>query len=107
MLNKDEGSAIAEALGHKKAALLQNHGLLTCGRTVEETVFWFVSLEKCCQGQLLADAAASGRGGKPIVIEQADADYTAKVVGTPIAGYFSAKPMFDRMARLSMDEYTQ
>lgn len=46
-----------------KAALLQNHGLLTTGGTVEETVFWFLSLDRCCHSQLLADAAAAGTGG--------------------------------------------
>jgi len=58
VLAEEEGKNIAKALGNKKAALLQNHGLLTCGGTVEEAVFWFVSLEKCCHAQLLADAAA-------------------------------------------------
>jgi hypothetical protein len=63
VLESDEGDAIAAALGDKKAALLQNHGLLTCGKTIEATVFWFMSLEKCCHSQLMADAAAGGRGG--------------------------------------------
>jgi ribulose-5-phosphate 4-epimerase/fuculose-1-phosphate aldolase len=63
VLESDEGAAIAAALGKKKAALLQNHGLLTCGKTIEATLFWFMSLEKCCHSQLMADAAAGGRGG--------------------------------------------
>jgi ribulose-5-phosphate 4-epimerase/fuculose-1-phosphate aldolase len=62
VLAEEEGKNIAKALGNKKAALLQNHGLLTVGKSVEEAVFWFVSLEKCCHAQLMADAAAAGRG---------------------------------------------
>jgi hypothetical protein len=58
-------------------------------------VFWFVSLEKCCHAQLLADAAAAGRGGETVKIEEVDAAFTYKAVGTPLAGYFSAKPLFD------------
>ena len=49
VLEAEEGIAIAEALENKKAALLQNHGLLTCGTTIESCVFWFTSLEKCCK----------------------------------------------------------
>lgn len=95
VLSEDEGHNIAKALGNKKAALLQNHGLLTVGTSIEATVFWFVSLEKCCHAQLLADAAAAGRGGATIKIDDADAAFTYKTVGRPGSGYFSAKPLFD------------
>ncbi|KKK25240.1 hypothetical protein ARAM_003181 [Aspergillus rambellii] len=95
VLAEAEGRNIAAALGGKKAALLQNHGLLTVGRTIEETVFWFVSLEKCCHAQLMADAAAAGRSGETIKIQEADAAFTYRSVGTPQAGFFSAKPLFD------------
>ncbi|KAL5403795.1 hypothetical protein PMIN04_012743 [Paraphaeosphaeria minitans] len=46
VLAKEEGENIAKELGPHKAALLQNHGLLTVGHTIEEAVFWFVSMEK-------------------------------------------------------------
>ncbi|EXJ57733.1 uncharacterized protein A1O5_12523 [Cladophialophora psammophila CBS 110553] len=94
---KDEGEKIAKALGNKKACLLQNHGLLTVGQTVEATVFWFCSLEKCCHAQLLADAAAAGRGGSTIKINDEDAAYTAHSIGRPWPGWFSAKPLFEDM----------
>lgn len=105
VLVADEGIAIAKALGNRKAALLQNHGLLTCGGTIEETVFWFTSLEKCCHAQLMADAAAAGRGHETVKIDEEDAAFTYKAVGSPMAGWFSAKPAFDLMARESGDEY--
>jgi ribulose-5-phosphate 4-epimerase/fuculose-1-phosphate aldolase len=73
VLATEEGQNIAKALGNKKAALLQNHGLLTVGKSIEETVFWFVSLEKCCHAQLLADAAAAGRGGETVKIGEEEA----------------------------------
>jgi ribulose-5-phosphate 4-epimerase/fuculose-1-phosphate aldolase len=97
VLAEEEGIAIAAALGNKKAALLQNHGLLTCGRSIESTIFWFMSLEKCCHAQLLADAAAGGRGGETVKINEEDAEFTYKTVGTEGAGWFSAKPTFDMM----------
>jgi ribulose-5-phosphate 4-epimerase/fuculose-1-phosphate aldolase len=88
VLVEEEGKNIAKALGDKKAALLQNHGLLTVGKSIEEAVFWFVSLEKCCHSQLLADAAVAGRGGETVKIDEEDAVYTHKTVGSPIAGMF-------------------
>lgn len=105
VLAADEGLAIAEALGDKKAALLQNHGLLTCGKSIEAAVFWFVSLEKCCHAQLMADAAAGGRGGETIKIDDDDAAYTYKAIGTERAGWFSAKPAFDMMEHESGVDY--
>jgi len=97
VLAEDEGIAIAKALGSQKAALLQNHGLLTAGQTIESAVFWFMSLEKCCHAQLMADAAAGGRGYETVKIDDEDAVYTYKSVGTERAGWFSAKPTFDMM----------
>jgi len=81
VLVEKEGKDIAACLGNKKAALLINHGLLTVGRTVEEAVFWFVSLDKCCHAQLMADAAAGGRGGETVKIGDEEARYTYKTVG--------------------------
>lgn len=43
----------------------------------------------------MADAAAGGRGGKTAKIGNEEALFTYKTVGTPIAGWFSAKPLFD------------
>lgn len=107
VLAKEEGENIAKALGNHKAVLLQNHGLLTVGQTVEATVFWYNSLEKCCHAQLMADAAAAGRGEETIKIDQEDAEFTYKTVGSPMAGWFSAKPEFDKMIREIGDEYLQ
>ena len=60
MLEGDEGTHIAEALGPRKAVILNNHGLLTVGDTVEAAVFWYVTLEDCCQGALASLAAVGG-----------------------------------------------
>jgi ribulose-5-phosphate 4-epimerase/fuculose-1-phosphate aldolase len=107
VLAEEEGRNIARCLGAKKAVLMQNHGLLTVGQTVEAAVFWFVSLEKSCQAQLMADAAAAGRGGETLKILDEDARFTYQTVGSPRAGWFSAKPAFDVMAREVGEEYLQ
>jgi ribulose-5-phosphate 4-epimerase/fuculose-1-phosphate aldolase len=105
VLAEEEGQNIVKSLGDKKAALLINHGLLTVGGTVEEAVFWFVSLEKCCHAQLLADAAAAGRGGETVKIGDEEARFTYKSVGTPLAGWFSAKPLFDVIDKETNKDY--
>ncbi|OAA57975.1 class II aldolase/adducin domain protein [Niveomyces insectorum RCEF 264] len=102
VLARDEGANIARALGAGKACLLQNHGLLTVGATVEAAVFWFASLEKCCRVQLLADAA-----GPTKKIDEADAEFTFRSVGTPGVGWFSAQPMFDVLEEEIGDVYLQ
>lgn len=107
VLAEKEGKDIAACLGNKKAALLQNHGLLTVGRTVEEAVFWFVTLEKCCHSQLMAEAAAGSRGEQPIEIGEQEAKYTYSTIGGPAAGYFSAKPLFDVIHKETGGEYLQ
>ena len=51
-------------LGAGKAAILRNHGLLTVGRNVDEAAWWFITMDRSCHAQLLAEAA-----GEPIKIE--------------------------------------
>jgi ribulose-5-phosphate 4-epimerase/fuculose-1-phosphate aldolase len=42
----EEGHRIAKAVGNYKAAILQNHGLITVGNTVEEAVWWVYNYGK-------------------------------------------------------------
>lgn len=107
VLAEEEGKNIAKALGNNKAALLGNHGLLTVGETLEAAVFWFISMDKCCHAQLLADAAAGGRGHQTVKIDEEDAVYTYKAVGSPFAGWFSAKPLFDLIHKETNGDYLE
>jgi ribulose-5-phosphate 4-epimerase/fuculose-1-phosphate aldolase len=61
VLERTEGEAIASRLGARRAAILRHHGLLTVGRSVEEAAWWFISMDRACQMQLLADAAGKPR----------------------------------------------
>lgn len=90
VLEMDEGEALAQALGNKKALILQNHGLLTVGKSVDEAAWWYITMERSCQAQLLAEAA-----GEPILIEPQVALRTRAVVGTELAGMFSFQPLYD------------
>lgn len=90
VLDNGEGERIATALGDNKAAILQNHGLLTVGETVEEAAWWFITMERSCQAQLLAEAA-----GAPRLIDADCARQTRATVGSPLAGWFSFQPLYD------------
>lgn len=95
VLDSEEGVAIAQALGTGKACILQNHGLLTVGQSVDEAAFWFISLDKTCHAQLLADAASAGSGYKKIMIKEEEAKYTAKQVGGPEKGWLAFQGYYD------------
>ena len=46
VFDREEGQRIAQHLGNGKAIILQNHGLLTVGETIDAAAFWFMSLDK-------------------------------------------------------------
>jgi ribulose-5-phosphate 4-epimerase/fuculose-1-phosphate aldolase len=60
-----EGKRIAHALGEHKAVILRNHGLLTVGHSVDEAAWWFITMERSCQAQLMAEAAGSPSSSIP------------------------------------------
>lgn len=100
VIEAEEGAKIANTLGNKKALLLGNHGILTTGRTIESCVFWFLSLDKCCRAQLLADAA-----GETVKINEAVAASTFKLLGTEPGGWFSGRPLFDVIDKETGGDY--
>lgn len=57
IVTPERGEALARTLGQANAALLQNHGLVTAGRSIAEAVMTAVVLEKACRVQLLAESA--------------------------------------------------
>lgn len=105
VLEAEEGIRIAEVLGTKKAVLLQNHGILTVGGTIEATVFLFLSMEKCCQTQLLLDAAAAGRGTPFITIEEEEAEFTYQTIASPRSNWFGGVPLFQMIEKETGGDY--
>jgi ribulose-5-phosphate 4-epimerase/fuculose-1-phosphate aldolase len=93
-----EGDRIAAALGNGKAAILRNHGLLTVGRTVDEAAWWFITMERSCHAQLMAEAA-----GTPIKIRHEDALHTAGQVGAHEVGWFQFQPLWQKIVREEPD----
>jgi len=87
VLDPEEGKRIAHALGDRKA-----------GHSVDEAVWWFITMERSCQAQLLAEAA-----GTPILIDDDMARLTASQVGSHISGYFSFQPLYQKIVRDQAD----
>jgi ribulose-5-phosphate 4-epimerase/fuculose-1-phosphate aldolase len=98
VLDTEEGKRIAHALGDNKAVILRNHGLLTTGHSVDEAAWTFITMERTCQAQLLAEAA-----GTPVHIPDEMAALTHDQVGSPIACYFSFQPLWDFITREEPD----
>jgi ribulose-5-phosphate 4-epimerase/fuculose-1-phosphate aldolase len=91
VLDTAEGDRIGAALGHRKAVILSNHGNLTVGQSVDEAAWWFITMERTCQAQLLVEAA----NREPVLIDPEHAAKTAGQVGSPLAGWFSFQPLWD------------
>ncbi|MGZ8734613.1 MAG: class II aldolase/adducin family protein [Acidimicrobiia bacterium] len=98
VLDTGEGKRIAFALGGNKAVILRNHGLLTVGHSVDEAAYWFITMERSCQAQLLASAA-----GEPVHIDPEMAALTAGQVGSHAAGAFGFTPMWDWITQAEPD----
>jgi ribulose-5-phosphate 4-epimerase/fuculose-1-phosphate aldolase len=90
VLDEEEGANVARALGpNNKAVILQNHGILTVGHSVDEAAFLFISAEESAHAQLLADAAGTPKLIRPEVAAPLGADRRF--------GWISFKPYFDKI----------
>ena len=90
----DAGKEFASKFTEGKAAIHKNHGLFTVGESVDEAAFWFITMERSCQAQLLAMAA-----GNPEPIRDEYARYTREQTGYPFAGWFSFQPLWQEITR--------
>ena len=109
---KDEGGQVAveEAAGKSvceyfvgvKAAIHQNHGLLTVSRhSIDDAAFWFIALERCCRQQLLVEAS----GIKPIMVPPEKARYSREHVGSPYIGWLHFQPIFEQLVATQPDMF--
>ncbi|MEV5835464.1 class II aldolase/adducin family protein [Nocardia sp. NPDC052112] len=88
----EEGRRIGVALGDSKAVILQNHGLLTVGASVAEAAWYFITMERSCQAQLLAMSA-----GTPKTIDPETARMVRAQISGPLAGWFQFRPLWDQI----------
>lgn len=99
-LDEKEGIEIAKALGDGKGAILKNHGLITVGSTVDEAAYLFTLMERCCECQLLAMAAASPEN--PILTcGDEEAAYTEFTSADPETLYTEFQPDYEMEMELN------
>lgn len=98
VVDLDEGARVAKALGDKKAVILQNHGLLTVGQTIDAAAWWFITMDRSCQAELIARAA-----GEPKLIRKESAEQARNLTGNPIAGWFQFQPLYARIVKEQPD----
>ncbi|KAF7561390.1 hypothetical protein G7046_g2754 [Stylonectria norvegica] len=91
VLEAEEGDRIAQALGlTAKAAILQNHGILTVGGTVDEAAAYYTLFERACQVQILVEST----GLEKVIINDEEAEFTQKAAIDPEALYTDFQPDF-------------
>lgn len=96
------GSDVAKAFKGVKAAIHQNHGLLTASRhSIESAAFWFIALERCCQQQLLIDAT----GHKPLRVPEERARYSREHVGSDDIGWLHFQPIYQQLVATQPDMF--
>ena len=84
--------------------ILQNHGLLTVGSTVSEAAFLMTLMERACQCQLLAEAAAAN-GPPKITIPDESARYTFENSSEPETLYWEGQPDLEYESYMSKGEH--
>lgn len=100
----EEGLEIAEAARGTRNVILQNHGLLTMGKTVDEAAYMFTLMENSCHAQLMADAAAASGIEKKYISDDVAA-YSAFVTNDSETMYGSFQPEFNYQVRLDKSEF--
>ncbi|QIZ77733.1 class II aldolase/adducin family protein [Ferrimonas lipolytica] len=96
VMELDEGQRIANSLGANCAAILQNHGLLTVGSSVDAACANFIIMDSCCHSQLLAQAAGELKLIRPEVARQAK-----QITASELVTWGNFQPLYQKL--LSQD----
>jgi ribulose-5-phosphate 4-epimerase/fuculose-1-phosphate aldolase len=92
VLDADAARQFAAAFGAKRVAIQSGHGLFTTGQTIDEAAWWFVLMNRCCEAQLLAEAA-----GEPKHWPAEAARGIASALGSPMFGWLSFQTLWDEI----------
>ena len=96
------GLSVCDWFKDVKAAIHQNHGLLTASRhSIESAAYWFMALERCCQQQLLVEAT----GIKPALVPPDRSRYSREHVGSEYIGWLHFQPIWDQLKHTQPDMF--
>ncbi|CDR43239.1 CYFA0S11e02212g1_1 [Cyberlindnera fabianii] len=90
VLEGEEGRRLAKALGDGKGIILQNHGLLTVGETVDEAAYLFTLMERSCEVQMKVDAMDSKY--EKVLVGDEEAAFTYHMTSDPESLYADFQP---------------
>lgn len=76
---------------------------MTVGKTVDEAVYWFIAMERACQVQLIAEAAAKNGVDDLIVLSDDMAKQTRDVIGHHKMGWFQFQPLYSMITKEQPD----
>jgi len=96
--NPDQADQFAAAFGSHKVAIQANHGIFSTGRTIDEAAWWFISMDRACHVQLLAQAA-----GSPDRWPDDMARGLSRGLGSPEFGWLSFQPLWDEITASDPD----
>jgi len=96
------GHNVATAFKGVKAAIHQNHGLLTASRhSIEAAAFWFIALERCCKQQLMIEAT----GIKPKLVPEDRSRYSREHVGSEYIGWLHFQTIWGQLLATQPDMF--
>jgi len=98
----DQGQGVVDAFSNNRAVLHQNHGILTASRhSVDDAVFWFIAMDRCCHVQLLLEGSST----KPALMDEAAALHSASHVGSDYLGWLHFQPVYDSVVAANPDMF--
>lgn len=96
------GHKVAHAFASVKAAIHQNHGLLTASRhSIDSAAFWFIALDRCCRQQLMIEAT----GQKPHLVSPERARYSREHVGSEYIGWLHFQTIWSELIETQPDMF--
>jgi ribulose-5-phosphate 4-epimerase/fuculose-1-phosphate aldolase len=99
-VEEEAGPKVADWFKGVKAAIHQNHGLLTASRhSIEAAAFWFIALERCCRQQLMVEAT----GMKPMLVSPERSRYSREHVGSEYIGWLHFQTIWDGLIKTQPD----
>lgn len=96
-----QADLFAAAFGDKRVAIQSGHGIFTTGTTIDEAAWWFVSLDRACQVQLLVEAAGQAERWPDEM-----ARGLSRGLGSPEFGWLSFQPMWDEIIESDPDLFS-
>jgi len=96
----EAGLKVADWFKGVKAAIHQNHGLLTASRhSIDAAAFWFMALERCCQQQLAIEATDIA----PRLVSPERSRYSREHVGSEYIGWLHFQTLWNDLVRTEPD----